>query len=87
MALPYGGGTYEFVANYYGGSGNDLVLVWANTRIFAWGNNSYGQLGDGTTTNRYLPVAVNTATGVSALSGKTAAVPRPACHSRVAVPR
>ena len=37
VALSYGGTTYNFVANYYGGSGNDLVLVWANNRAFAWG--------------------------------------------------
>jgi alpha-tubulin suppressor-like RCC1 family protein len=69
VALPYGGITYEFVANYYGGSGNDLVLVWANNRAFSWGQNSSGQLGDNTTTQRNVPVAVDTASGV--LAGKT----------------
>src|ERR1035441_3731855 len=39
VALNYGGSIYNFVANYYGGTGNDLVLVWANTRPFAWGSN------------------------------------------------
>jgi alpha-tubulin suppressor-like RCC1 family protein len=69
VTLRYGGTNYNFVANYYGGSGNDLVLVWAYNRVFAWGNNSIGQLGDNTGgTNRLLPVAV-TATGV--LAGKT----------------
>ena len=29
IALTYGGLTYEFIANYYGGTGNDLVLQWA----------------------------------------------------------
>jgi hypothetical protein len=28
IALSYGGLVYHFVANYYGGSGNDLVLLW-----------------------------------------------------------
>ena len=28
MALTYSGITYHFVANYYGGNGNDLVLLW-----------------------------------------------------------
>src|SRR5215468_1001299 len=28
VALNYGGTTYHFVANYYGGNGNDLVLLW-----------------------------------------------------------
>ena len=68
VALTYGGTTYCFVANYYGGSGNDLVLVWASKRAFAWGDNETGELGDNTTTRRYLPVPV-TATGV--LAGKT----------------
>ncbi len=71
VALPYAGITYDFVANYYGGSGNDLVLVWANNRAFAWGYNSTGQLGDNTTTQRNAPVAVNNASGVSSLFGKT----------------
>jgi hypothetical protein len=30
VALSYGGVTYNFVANYYGGKGNDLVLLWAS---------------------------------------------------------
>ena len=28
IALNYSGITYHFVANYYGGNGNDLVLLW-----------------------------------------------------------
>src|SRR4029077_15477276 len=28
VALTYSGLTYHFVANYYGGRGNDLVLLW-----------------------------------------------------------
>ncbi|MFZ2277983.1 MAG: cadherin-like beta sandwich domain-containing protein [Prosthecobacter sp.] len=127
VALSYGGVTYNYVAHYYGGTGNDLVLVWANQRLFgwgannygvvgdgsnsvprftivpvtvtqalagktvvalsqsidhsmalcsdgtviAWGLNSYGQLGDNTTTNSYVPVAVNVTSGISALYGKT----------------
>jgi alpha-tubulin suppressor-like RCC1 family protein len=69
LPLSYGGTTYQFVANYCGGSGNDLVLVWASKRAFAWGWDQYGQLGDNTSgTNRLVPVPV-TATGV--LAGKT----------------
>ena len=68
VSLTFGGVTYDFVANYYGGTGNDLVLAWKNTRIMAWGYNVNGQVGDGSTTNRLLPVPV-TASGV--LAGKT----------------
>jgi alpha-tubulin suppressor-like RCC1 family protein len=70
VALSYGGVTYRFAANYYGGSGNDLVLVWASNRAFAWGNNVNGQMGDGTQTTRLVPVPV-TATGI--LAGKPVA--------------
>jgi alpha-tubulin suppressor-like RCC1 family protein len=55
----YGGTTYRFVANYFGGSGNDLVLQWANTQLVSWGSNIEGQLGDGTKVLRRLPVAVD----------------------------
>ena len=78
VALSYGGTIYNFVANYYGGSGNDLVLVWAANRVFTWGWNALGQLGDNTTTTRLLPVPV-TATGV--LAGKTVVALTAADHS------
>jgi alpha-tubulin suppressor-like RCC1 family protein/phosphodiesterase/alkaline phosphatase D-like protein len=68
VALAFDGLEYDFVANYHGGDGNDLVLQWANTGAFAWGLNSHGQLGDGSTTRRLSPVATDE-TGV--LSGKT----------------
>lgn len=66
--LPYGGRIYRFVADYYGGSGNDLVLVWAANRAFGWGSNAYGALGDGTTTDHPLPAAL---TASAALAGRT----------------
>ncbi|MES2922414.1 MAG: cadherin-like beta sandwich domain-containing protein [Verrucomicrobiota bacterium] len=68
IGLNHGGIIYNFVANYFGGSGNDLVLVWQRRVVYSWGGNGHGQLGDGSATLRRLPVAVS-ATGV--LSGKT----------------
>ncbi|MCB1208644.1 MAG: choice-of-anchor D domain-containing protein, partial [Verrucomicrobiales bacterium] len=68
VTLSYGGVSYKFVANYYGGTGNDLVLAWKNTRAMAWGYNFFGQIGDSSTTNRLAPAAVLTS-GV--LAGKT----------------
>ncbi|MEI6676694.1 MAG: hypothetical protein WCO57_16105 [Verrucomicrobiota bacterium] len=38
MNLSYNGVTYKYVANYYGGTGNDLVLQWAYQNLLAWGN-------------------------------------------------
>ncbi|MEY4488099.1 MAG: hypothetical protein RIQ79_607, partial [Verrucomicrobiota bacterium] len=58
VAMTYNGVTYDFVANYYGGTGNDLVLAWKATRIFAWGFNEYGQLGNNSTTNASVPMPV-----------------------------
>ena len=57
IALTFDGKTYDFVANYFGGTGNDLVLQWADTKVAAWGSNSYGQLGDATTTRRLVPTS------------------------------
>jgi alpha-tubulin suppressor-like RCC1 family protein len=59
---------YRFVVNYYGGTGNDLVLHWADNEVSAWGANNRGQLGDGTSNNSSLPQGV---TNTGALSGKT----------------
>jgi len=43
------------VAEVYPKSSHTFVLT-ENGSIWAWGNNRYGKLGDGTTTNRFLPV-------------------------------
>ena len=40
--------------------------------VAAWGSNAYGQLGDATTIERHLPVAVDTAPGTSYLAGRQA---------------
>ncbi|WP_395737483.1 cadherin-like beta sandwich domain-containing protein [Prosthecobacter sp.] len=68
VSLTYSNVTYNFVANYYGGDGNDLVLQWAGTRLLAWGANSTGTLGNNSTSQANTPVAVSMS-GV--LNGKT----------------
>ena len=60
VILPYSNDSYRFVANYYGGSGNDLVLQWADNRAYTWGSNSLGQLGDNDSASSSVPVAVTT---------------------------
>lgn len=69
ISLTYQGTAYHFVANYFGGSGNDLVLQWAGTKPFTWGSNSYGQLGTGGGEPLVTAPAPVGETGI--LSGKT----------------
>ncbi|RYD33022.1 MAG: hypothetical protein EOP86_14340, partial [Verrucomicrobiaceae bacterium] len=71
VKLSQGGLVHSFVANYYGGTGNDLVLVWAETRVVSWGANSNGELGDGSESDRRAAVLVSDAASASALFGKT----------------
>jgi uncharacterized delta-60 repeat protein len=53
--LTFGSVTYPYVAHYYGGNGNDLVLLWRHTRALSWGWNNLGQLGNTTSTNKGIP--------------------------------
>ena len=68
VILTYNDRNYPFVANYYGGTGNDLVLQWAGNLLCGWGGNTFGQIGNGSNTDSNVPVAV-TSSGV--LAGKT----------------
>ena len=68
IQLSFDGTAYRFVVNYFGGDGNDLVLQWADTRLFAWGAGTTGQLGTGSNSDSNTPSAVSIS-GV--LSGKT----------------
>jgi alpha-tubulin suppressor-like RCC1 family protein len=51
------------VRNFFAGCEDSLVRT-ASGRLLAWGANGSGQLGDGTTTSRSLPVAVRLPKGV-----------------------
>lgn len=69
VTLPYNGGLYPFIAWYYGGDGNDLVLLWPKTGLATWGSNSFGQIGDNSSA-AFRPAPVDTLL-TGALSGKT----------------
>ena len=52
------------------GGGRHSLAVRADGTLWAWGNNGIGQVGDGTTTDRYLPSQVGSSTAwVSAAGG------------------
>jgi len=49
--------------------GSQTLLATPEGLLYAWGLNSSGQLGDGTTSNRLAPILVPTLTGVAAIDG------------------
>jgi alpha-tubulin suppressor-like RCC1 family protein len=64
---PSGGGTYlSGVTSVSGGFYSSCAVSGGN--VYCWGNNSYGQLGNNTTTNSNLPVEVIGVGGVGYLS-------------------
>ena len=55
VPVPVGGGlTFETLA----GGGAHTCALTIDGAAYCWGNNAYGQLGDGSTTNRNVPVQV-----------------------------
>ncbi|HEX3565501.1 MAG TPA: IPT/TIG domain-containing protein, partial [Acidimicrobiales bacterium] len=61
IALP-GGATPEAVAAGY----NHVLVIASSGTMYAWGNNTFGQLGNGSTTTSNTPVPVNLPAGVTA---------------------
>ncbi|MCA0379970.1 MAG: hypothetical protein LCH36_11140 [Actinobacteria bacterium] len=47
------------------GGGIHSLAIGSDGNTYAWGDNRYGQLGDGTSSNRYAPVLVQTPVGVT----------------------
>ncbi|HEV7396353.1 MAG TPA: hypothetical protein VGN86_07560, partial [Pyrinomonadaceae bacterium] len=50
------------------GSGGSTLALKSNGTVWAWGANFYGEVGDGTTITRALPVKVSNLTNVTAIS-------------------
>ncbi len=57
-AIAVGGGEY----------GHHTVALKSDGTVWAWGWNYYGQLGDGTTTERYTPVPVSSLSGITTIA-------------------
>ncbi|MFN0127578.1 MAG: choice-of-anchor D domain-containing protein [Verrucomicrobiales bacterium] len=68
MELEFGGDQFPFVADYFGGTGNDLVLVWKARRVYGWGANPTGSLGIGAEGDRHVLTEL---VREGALEGKT----------------
>jgi alpha-tubulin suppressor-like RCC1 family protein len=64
-AVP-GFGTNKIVAISAGG--NDSYAVTSTGAVWAWGNNGYGQIGDGSTQTRPNPVPITAISGVKQIS-------------------
>jgi len=56
-------------ANQVASGGNHTMALRSDGTVWAWGNNHSGQLGDGTTTDRDLPVQVSGLSGVKGIEG------------------
>ena len=58
----------ECVSAIAGGAYFHSIALKSDGTVWGWGDNKYGALGDGTTTNRYTPVQVNFSAGKNDVS-------------------
>lgn len=59
ITLLYGGVSYAYILSYYGGDGNDVVLLWRDTQILGWGRNQQSELGNGGSTFSQTPTRID----------------------------
>ncbi|MDR6966721.1 alpha-tubulin suppressor-like RCC1 family protein/ligand-binding sensor domain-containing protein [Flavobacterium arsenatis] len=71
------GATPTYCFEKIAGGRNFTLAIKSDGTLWAWGNNSYGQLGDGTTVNKLVPTQISTSTdweSVSAGFGHSVAI-------------
>ncbi|MBX7209167.1 MAG: M36 family metallopeptidase [Verrucomicrobiaceae bacterium] len=62
VTFAVGSGTMKFSQVSTGDTGVSSLAVGTDGTLWAWGLNSFSQIGDGTSTNRYVPVKIGVAT-------------------------
>lgn len=63
------GPTFSSAQHIIGGTDHALFLC-SDSTVHAWGNDAYGELGNGSNTNSNIPVQVNSLTGIKAIASK-----------------
>ena len=68
VTLPTAESEQDLVCIDVSAGGYHTVALLSDGTVYAWGRNDRGQLGDGTTTDRHIPVRVSGLTNVTAIS-------------------